>query len=171
MLHTESGGHVELPRVQACQTHGVWRHAVIAVAQRENLKLARVQASHVHGEIVGLRTAVGEHAHLQIAGHFVHKFARVRVNARIHVDGCGVPQLVNLALQRRVHFGMTVADADGHDAGEQVQVALVVRVPDPLHVRLVDHEVVLVVGEDALAQMGLASVQHLFERGALCRYK
>lgn len=84
----------------------------------------------------------------------------------VDVDVGGVPQPPQLPLRSRRHrpatqidksdrpprargpgsLRVTVAHADGGHAGKQVQVALAVHVPQPLHVALVDENRLLVVG-------------------------
>ncbi len=49
-------------------------------------------------------------------------------------------ELVDLGLLRAVTRGLAVADADGDDAAEEVEVALAVDVPDVLHLAALDGE-------------------------------
>jgi hypothetical protein len=54
----------------------------------------------------------------------------------LQVNAGGVPEGVDLLLQGLVDLGMAVADADGDDPCEHVQVPVPINVPQPLHVAL-----------------------------------
>ena len=54
----------------------------------------------------------------------------------LQVNAGGVPEGIDLLLQGLVDLWVAVADADGDDPGEHVQVPVPIVVPQPLHVTL-----------------------------------
>ena len=69
LVDAEVSGQVVAPRRVGRQAVGVGRHAVVGVAERDQIVAAGVQAGHHHGQIVGLRAAVGEVHHLPKPPH------------------------------------------------------------------------------------------------------
>ena len=62
---------------------------------------------------------------------------------------------INLLLDLRRHLFVRVADADGDDAAQKVEVLLPVYVPHVLVLRMIDHQRVFVVGGDAVEKVFL----------------
>ena len=127
------GRQIVTPRGMRRQSHGVGTHAVIRVAQSQNVVIAGVNARHHHGHVVGLRSGIDEVAHFKVARHGGRQPASVFVDLRVEIDGGRVPKTIDLRVQSGVDFGMTMADANGDDAAEEIQVTLSGRVPKPLH--------------------------------------
>jgi len=86
--------------------------------------------------------------------------------ARVHVDAGGVPELFCLLVQSFVDLGVAVAHTHGHNAAEQVQVALAAHVPQPLAVALRYHDRLFVVQGQAFGEVLAAPRQALFRRGS-----
>ena len=57
--------HRVLPRAVGGKAHGVGGHAVVGVAEGEDVVVARVQPGHEHGKVVRFTAAVDKVHHLQ----------------------------------------------------------------------------------------------------------
>lgn len=145
VVHALRNGYVEPPRGLRRDAHHVGAHAVVAVAERDEVELLRVQAGEQHGQVVGFRAAVDEVHDLEIPWHFISEPLRVLVDLRVHVDVGGVPEGVHLRCGRRSHFRVAVSHTNCDDAAEEVEVASPRLVKQPLHVALVDEQGLLVV--------------------------
>ena len=80
--------------------------------------------------------------------------------------GC-VPEGFQLLLKSLVHLGMAVADGDGDDATEHVEVPPALVVPQPLHTALVDQQGRPVVGRHGRVQVLLPDLLRLLHRRPL----
>ena len=127
------GGQIVSPRGVGGQTHRVRTHAVISVAQGQNVVISSVDSRHHHGHIVGFGTRIDEIADFEIARQSGGEPSGVLVDLRIEINGGRVPKAVDLGVQSGVDFRVTMADADGDDAAEKVQISFAARVPEPLH--------------------------------------
>lgn len=58
-------GHVEPPGGLRRDAHDVGAHAVVAVAEGDDVELPRVEARQHHGQVIGLGPAVDEVHHLR----------------------------------------------------------------------------------------------------------
>lgn len=93
IVHTGQG---ITPRRVRSQTHRVGRHAVVGIAERENILVARVQTCHQHREIVRLRARVDKAHGLEVTRKLGHQSLGIFVNLWMHIDVCCVPQLGSL---------------------------------------------------------------------------
>ena len=111
------------------------------------------QGAHMNREVV-----VDD---FEIAGKLGREFLREGADAGIEVDGRRVLERGVLGLGGGDDVWVAVADADGHDAAETIEVAAPGVVPDILHVSLYDHERLAVIEEEAGVEELLALREHL----------
>ena len=161
MNDAQVGGQIVSPGRVGGQPHRVGTHSVVSVAKRENVVVSGVDASHHHGHVVGLGARVDEVAHFQVSRHGGDEPPGVLVDLRVEINGGRVPQLVHLGVQSGVDFRMTMTDADGDDAAEEIQIALAVGVPQPLHGTAVDVKRAGIVVSHRWAQVCVANRYHL----------
>ena len=89
------------------------------------------------------------------------------MNGRIEVNcGC-VPQLADLFLESGVYLRVAVTHRNCNNAGKEVQVTLIVVVPQPLLVALVNQQVLVVVGKYGFGQVILSAFDNLVIRRTL----
>src|SRR5262249_47358093 len=85
---------------------------------------------------------------------------------RVEIDRRGMLQHFVLAIRGGDDVRMAMADANGDDSTEAVEVALARVVPDVLHLSLDEHERLLVVEEDSGIQKLLSKREHFIRRRA-----
>jgi hypothetical protein len=101
--------------------------SVIGAVGGQDLVAAGVLAGELDGVLVGLGTAVGEEAHLQVARKQLGKLlAEPRADLRGH-ERIGIGQLLRLSLDRLDHATVAMADVDAHQLAVEVDEALAVR--------------------------------------------
>jgi len=115
----------------------------------------------ISAAVVRFRTGVHKIANLQVARHLVGQRLGVLRHVRLQVNRGRVLERGILLVRRGNDVRMAVADADGHDATEAVEVAFPGVVPDILHAALDDHDRLLVVEEEAGVEVLLAQREHL----------
>ncbi len=157
VVDAEAVRDVELPRAVRGEAHGGGVAAMVGVAQGDDVVVARVGARHEEGEVVGLGTGVHEIADLQVAGHLRGEGGGVFGDLRLEVDRGRVLERGGLIVRGGDDLRMTMADADGDNAAEAVEVALAGLVPDILHAALHEHDRFFVVEKDAGIQNSLRS--------------
>ena len=145
------------------EAHGQRRAAVIGVAQRHDFGRSGVAAGGENRGFVGFGAAVGEERFGELAGgRDLGQFLRERGLRLIGEDGGYVLQLVDLRVQLLVHLFVAVADADGDDAAEEIQILIAVRVPHVLIFGVRDHQRFFVVVEDGGEEMVAVGEQDVF---------
>ena len=120
-VHVDAGKLV-LPGALSGDAHGGHAHAVVGVAEGEELVVAGVEARHHHGHVVGLGPAVHEVDALERLGQLLGEALGVLVDLWVHVDVGRVPQSVQLVSQGRAHPRMAVTNADGDNSSEKIKV-------------------------------------------------
>ena len=106
---------------------------MIAVAQRDDFVRAGVAARGQNGGFIGFGAAVGEEALGQLAARSDAGDALGQRGLRlIGEHGRDVLQLVDLLVNLSIHRLVAMADADGDDAAEEIQILIAVGVPDEL---------------------------------------
>ena len=137
--------------------HGV---AAVAVPQRHHFETAGRHPRQLHRGFIGFRSAVGEETFLEVAGGDLRQLFRQGDDGLVGVKRGGMLQAVNL----RLHFGgdllVTVPDADGEDAAEEIEVAAALGVENVLGVGVVHHQRLGVVVDHAGEQILLVLLQH-----------
>src|ERR1035438_8736981 len=130
--HAGVGGS-NAPGSLAGERHGLGGTAVIAVAQRHDLRAAGIAARRQNGGLVGFSAAVGEKrlGQLTFGGKRRNLLGERRLRL-IGVDGGDVLQCIQLAMDFGVDLLIAVAHADGDDAAQKIQVLIAVGVPDVL---------------------------------------
>ena len=156
VVNAESVGDIKLPRMMGGEAHGGLAAAVVAVTEGDDVEVARVGAGHEEGEVVGFRARVNEVTDLQVSGEFSGEFGGVESDFRVEINGGGVLEFGALLRERGEDFGMAMADADGDDSAEGVEVAPSGWVEEVLHPALNDRERFWIVVEDGGVEMGLA---------------
>ncbi len=139
-MNAEVVRHVELPGAVRGQPHRRHVAAVIAVAQRDDLEVPSPGARHQQRQVVRLRAGIDEITNLEFAGHLCRQGAAKFGNVRVQIDGGGMLQRFVLLAHRFEHVRMTMADADGGDAGEAVEIAPAFFVPDILAFAFHQHQ-------------------------------
>ncbi len=96
---------------------------MIPIPEGNDIIILGVQSSHKHGQVISLRSTVDEID----AAEFVWQSGRqtlcIFVDFGVQIDVGGVPQGVHLVLQGLVDLGVTMTNADGHNAAEQVKIS------------------------------------------------
>ena len=77
------------------------------------------------------------------------------------VDVCGVPECVDLFLERRVDLWMAVSHTDGHDPAKEVKIPLALVVPQVLHRSPGDVEWFAIVRDQSRVQLVLPGFDDL----------
>ena len=75
VVNAEGMGCIEFPIAVGGEAHRGGAAAVVAVAERDGVVVAGVEARHEQCEVVGLGAGVGEINDLEIAGHFRGEFS------------------------------------------------------------------------------------------------
>ena len=88
---------------------------MIRVSEGPEVKVSCVEPGHVHGEVVGLGTAVDEVDVVERLREERRESLRVLVDLGVQVDVGGVPESVDLVVESAVHLGVAVAHAHGHN--------------------------------------------------------
>ena len=158
-------GRIEFPDTVGGKAHRGGAAAVVAIAERDGVVVAGGEARHEQCEVVGLGAGVDEINDLEIPGHFPGEFFGEGPNVGVEVNRGGVLERGVLGVGGGEDVRVAVADADGHNAAEAVEVAFAGGVPDVLHFALHDHERLLIVEEKAGVEELFALREHLIERG------
>ncbi len=131
------------------EPHGQRRPAVIGVAQRDDFSRPGVAARGENRGFVRLGAAVGEKRFGQFsARRDLRQLLGQRRLRLIGEHGGHVLQPVHLRVHLAIHLFIAMADADGDDAAEEIQVLIAVGVPHVLILGVRDHQRLLVVMED-----------------------
>ena len=153
------------------QRHGEHRPAVIAVAERHHLRALGVDARGQDGGLDRLGAAVGEEA----LGRLVPGEDLGQLLGQLH-DGDrreqrrDVLERPGLLLEGRHHPRLAVAEGDGDDAAEEVQVTLPVRVLQPFALAANEGQRLLVVGAHAIEVLPILLDDLAGIHGSLSRY-
>ncbi len=139
--HADDAGFA--PRGLRGHGFGQRRAAGIGVAQPHNVVGAGGHAREQDGGFVGFAAGIGEEALLQSAGRDLGDFFGQIDDGFVGVERRGVLQAVDLRLDLAGDLGIGVADGDGQDAAEEVEVLAAFEIPDVLHAGAVDDERVL----------------------------
>jgi hypothetical protein len=124
------------------------RASRVAVAEDDYLVATRGGLGGVDGRVVGLRAAVGEEGFFETAGRdLVELLGEVGLRL-VGVERGGVLDGAHLLDDGLGHLRVCVADADGEDAAEAVEVAVALVVPDVLPLAADERERLLVVHRD-----------------------
>ena len=115
----------------AGQVHGQGRASAVAVAQGDDLLVARVGPGQHHRVLVGLRARIGEIGRAQIPRRDLGDLFGQTHMVFVGIEGGRVDQLGGLGLGRRGHLGVVVAHAGGQDAAEEVQIFVPLHIPHP----------------------------------------
>ena len=120
------------------------RAAGIGVAQRDDVVGAGGHAREKNRGFVGFGAGVGEEAFLQRAGSDLRHFFGEIDDGFVGIERGSVLQAIDLRLDLAGDFGIGVADGDGQDAAEEIEIPAAFEIPDVLHVRAVGDERTLV---------------------------
>jgi hypothetical protein len=135
--------------------------------RHDDLESPGVHAGGVDSGLVRLGAGRGEERFLQAAGSDLRNLLGERDHGLIRVERGGVAELVDLILLRRSHARITVADSDGYDAAEEIQVPLPLNVPDMLHLTAFERQRIgEVVGDCGIDELLLAGDDFLAVHGA-----
>ena len=97
-----------------------------------------------NGGFVGFAAGVGEEAFLQIAGSDLRHFFGEIDDGFVGIERGGVLQAIDLRLDFAGDLGIGVADGDGEDAAEEIEILAAFEIPDVLHVGAVGDQRMLV---------------------------
>ena len=148
MMDAERMRHRVFPGGVGRERHGRLRPAVIRVAQGDDVIPPREHPGRQDGHVVGLAAAVGEIRHLQAGRHLGGQLLAVQPDGRVDVDRRGVLQPADLLADPLDLLGMAMADGNGDDAADGVEVPLTLLVIEVLHVTLDDHDGLFVILHD-----------------------
>ena len=160
VMHAETVRHVEFPGAVRGQPHRRHVAAVIAIAQRDDIEIAGVSARHEQRQVVRLRAGIDKVAHLQIARHFGRELFGVFGDVRVQINRGGMLQRFVLPARRLDDVRMAMADADGHNAAQAVEIAASLFVKDILPRAFHQHDRLFVIEEDAGIEELAAQLQH-----------
>ena len=171
MLHADRRVRLELPGPVGGQPHGRLRAAVVAVAQADDVGVAGELARRQDGDLVGLAAGVREVADRQAAplGHVLGQLLAELGDGGMEVDRRRVLEPADLLADLLDDLGMTVADRDGDDPGEGVEVLLAGLVPDVLHVAFDDQQGLAIIRDQSRREILPAHGQHFVARRAVIR--
>ena len=131
-----------LPGMQRRQPHRLIAEAVIGVAKRQDVEIARVQPGHEHREIVGLAAGVGEitDAETRVLRKRRDEFLSELGNIGVQVDRRGVLQAFILLTNSFDDLRMAVAHRHRDDSRDAIEVSPSRLIKEPLHVAFDDHD-------------------------------
>ena len=122
--------------------------AVIGMAEGDDVTRTGVAAGEHDGRFVGFGAAVGEEGLGEIAGSNGGDFLGECDLGFGEKDGRDVLEFIKLRFDFGVNFIVAVANADGEDAAEEIEVLVAVGIPDELVFGAFDDERVFEVMED-----------------------
>ena len=128
--------------------------------------VAGVESGHEDGEVVGFRSGVDEVDAVEGIGEGGGEGFGVFDDGGVKVAGGGVLDEAGLGDEGGGDFGVAVADGDGADAAEAVEVTAAGFVEEVLHFAFDGHEGVFVEEEDALVEDGFAAGEEVGFGGA-----
>lgn len=150
------------PCLIAGERSGELRAAVIGVSECDDVAVASVQAGGVDGGFVGLGAGVGEHGpRKRAAGRDGGKLPGQLHHGCRGVKGGRVAEGVDLAVDTSVDLVVAVADGNGDDAAEEVEVLAAFGVPHVLVLGAGEGEGLAVEVEDGGKQILAAREQDL----------
>ena len=127
---------------------GERRAAGVGVAECDDVVAAGGHAGEQDGGLVGFAAGVGEETLLQVTGSDVGDFFGECDDVFVGVEGGGVLESMHLSSDFIGNLWIAVADGDGEDAAEKVEVFVSLDVIDILHFAPVGYERLLkVVGD------------------------
>ncbi len=122
---------------------------MIGVAQRHNFSGPGVASRGEDCGFVGFRPAVGEERFGELAaGRNGRQLFCERSLRLIGKNGAHVLQAIHLGMHLAIYVVIAVADANGDDAPEEIQILIPVRIPHILIFGVRNHQWFLVVVED-----------------------
>ena len=119
---------------------------MITILQRDDLMPAGIQPGQQQREFSRLGAAVRQVHAVEPLGHRRRQLGHVLVVPRMQVDSRRVAELVRLFRHRGDDLRVAMADGDGRDATEHVQIPTTLLVPEPLCTALVQQQGLLVEG-------------------------
>ena len=147
-MHDADFDRALAPGVHAGESAGERRASAVAMPQRHYFKVPGVHARHLDRGFVGLGAAVGEVRFLQRARRDLRQLLRQVDHRLIGKAGRNVLHAIDLRLGSRDHARIAVADADGDDAAEKVEILFALHIPHVLHERVIHGKRIGVVGRD-----------------------
>ncbi len=136
---------------------------MVGVAQRHDFGTAGVASRRQNRGLVGFRAAIGEERLGELApGRDLSQLLRERRLRLVGEHRRDVLQAIDLRVQLPVHVLIAVADADGDDAAEEIQILIAVGVPDVLILGPRNNERFLVVVEDGRKEVVAVRENDLF---------
>ncbi len=153
--HAGLGDAAQPPRSDSGHGHGHGRAAVVGVPERDDLARPGVTAGGEDCGFVGFGAAVGEEGLGQLSARGDSgQLLRQRRLRLISEDRGDVLHGLQLLHDLPGYGRVGMADADGHDAAEEIQILVAVGIPDELVPGARQHQGSLVVvkhrGEDVL---------------------
>ena len=106
------------------------RVAVVAAVHREHLALARDQARHAHGVLIGIRPAVREEHLREAVGRDLADEPGEFAAGGVRHRGLDRREPPRLLLDRRDEIGVLVAEVEVHQLRREVEVAVAGVVPE-----------------------------------------
>ena len=132
MADTRGGAGAEPPGRLSGGAHGQPAAAAVAVAEGDHFGPPGMHFGEQQGHLVGLGAGVGEEALPAVPGRKAGQALGEFHHGLVREQGGDVLEGVHLLVDRPVHLGMAVAEADGEDPAEEIEIAVAVRVPDVL---------------------------------------
>ena len=114
--------------------------------QCHDFQVAGVHARNLNRRLVRFRAAIREIRFLELAGGNLRQLFGQRDHGLIGKAGRDVLKPVNLLLRAGDDPRIAMADADGHDPAEEIEILLALYIPDVLHERVVHGNGIGVVG-------------------------
>ena len=142
--------------------------AGIGVAQRDDVVTWAGHAREQDRGFVRFGAGAGEEALLQFSGRDLGELFGERDDGFVGEKRRGVLELVDLRLDLRSDLGIAVADADGDDAAEEIEVFVALDVPEILHRGVVGDERMLVIIRDRRPEIFLVLADDLFAAAGGC---
>ena len=164
-MNAETVRHIELPGAVSRHGQSGGIAAVIGVAQRDDVVIARVSPRHEQREVVGLRPGIDEIADLQIARHLRRQLRAYSLDVGMQINRRRVLERFVLPPRGLDDVRMAMSDADRDDAAESIEIALARLIPDILHPALDEHERLLVVEKNSGIEKFLPKRENLVSGG------
>src|SRR5581483_6120007 len=113
------------------------RASAVAMAQGYHFVIAGVDARKLDRSFIGFRSAVAEEALRDFARSNLRDLFRQRDDGLVWEQGRSVRDLIDLCLDLRCNARIRVADGNGDDAAEEVEILFALDVPQILHAGMI----------------------------------
>ncbi len=130
VLDVRAKGGPHAPGRLRRQAHGKLGLAAVAMAQGNNLSIAREELSEQHRSLVGLAARIVKVGRFQVAWCDLGDLLSQLDMIFIGIEGRGMDQLARLLACGLHNFRVVMAHAGGQNTAKKIKILIAVRIPD-----------------------------------------